>query len=202
MSSSIVVTDFDGVIGDSLPLALEITRNIVDLFDKTAKINSFADYYRLLGKRSELVNITETESNALRELYRIMYRHRANEIALFPKVLEVYSCLTEKPLLVTSSYADAVRTALKEDQKCFQAVYGYESGHKKDILLQLKSKYDLIYVTDSSRDVAICKEIGVPVIATCWGYDPIENLKKKEPDYLITDLKELSALLVKCGYCK
>ena len=200
MNPKIIVSDFDGVIGDSLRVALIITKKIVNLFDMTAEVNSFNDFYRLLGKNSELANVTEIESNTLRELYRIMHRHYSNEIKPFTEVLEVYSNLSHKAMIVSSSYADVIITVVGDYQKNFERIYGYESGHKKDILQRLKSENEIMYVTDTFRDIVICKSINIPVIATTWGYDPIEKIKGESPDYIANNVVELNELLSELNY--
>lgn len=200
MNSKIVVSDFDGVIGDSLQVALFITRRIVDLFDKTEEVNSFNDFYRLLGKKSELNKVTEVESDTLRDLYRIMHRHYSSEIKPFSEVLKVYSKLSRKPLIVSSAYSDVIKTVLGDYQNLFESIYGYDSGYKKDTLQRLKSEYEIIYVTDTFRDIVICKNFNIPVIATTWGYDPIEKIIAKEPDYLVNNCEELNGLLFELGY--
>lgn len=200
MNPKIIVSDFDGVIGDSLQVALIITRKIVDLFDKTEEVNSFNDFYRLLGNKSELKKVTEIESDTLRELYRIMHRHYSSEIKLFIEVLEMYLNLSQKPLIVSSSYSDTIKTVLGGYQKNFGGIYGYESGHKRDILKRIKNERQFVYVTDTYRDVVICKSIGIPVIATTWGYDPIDKIRAENPDYLVKNFMELNELLIELNY--
>ena len=195
MTEKIIVSDFDGVLGNSLELALRVTRNIVDLFDKKEEVNTFYDYYRLLGKKTTLAGITQTESATLRELYRIMMRHNSASITLFDEVIEIYNKLRQQPIIVSSSYADLVKIVLNDRQAIFQNIYGYESGHKRDILSSLFSKTNFVYITDTFRDVQICKGIGIPVIATCWGYDSKEKIIKETPDFLANNFIELSQIL-------
>lgn len=197
MNHKIIITDFDGVVSDSLEIALIITQKIVSLFDSSERVDTFFDYYRLLGKKSGLNNVTEEESNTLRELYRIMYRHKLTEIKLFEEVLKIYSDLNHKPLIVSSSYSDVIKAVLGDSQIYFNGIYGYELGHKRDILKRLKTEFECTYVTDTFRDIMICKNLSIPVIATTWGYDSIDKLKEFKPDYIATNYKELDELLQK-----
>jgi phosphoglycolate phosphatase-like HAD superfamily hydrolase len=200
MKPKIIVSDFDGVIGDSIDIALLINQKIVSLFDSEERVETFSDYYRLLGKKSELKNITEIESNSLRELYRIMYRHNLNEIKLFDEVLKIYSDLDQKPIIVSSSYSDVIKTVLGDSQKYFDGVYGYELGRKREILQRFKLNFEFIYVIDTFRDITICKDLNIPVIATTWGYDPIDKLKDNNPDYIVTNYSELTELFEKLNF--
>jgi phosphoglycolate phosphatase-like HAD superfamily hydrolase len=191
----ILVSDFDGVIGDSLSLALKSTRVVVDLFDKTEKINSFQDYYRLLGKNSSLKNINRDEAATLRELYRILIRHNSSEIGLFQKVINIYKRLKVRPYIVSSSYSDIIHSVLKDESSLFASILGLEKGHKRDILNGLKADINIIYVTDTFRDVRICNELQIPVIATIWGYDSLEKIVPDKPTYIAKNDGELLQLL-------
>ncbi|MDR3596506.1 HAD hydrolase-like protein [Clostridium sp.] len=200
MNQNIIISDFDGVIGNSLKVALIITKKIATLFDSYEKVNSFSDFYRLLGKNSELNNVTETESNTLRELYRILLRHSSSEIGLFIEVLDIYSKLYKKPLIVSSTYTDTIKSILGKSQILFDRIYGYNNGHKEDILQNIQMTHEITYITDTVRDIIICKGIGIPVIATCWGYDSIEKIREEKPDYLAKNYNELKDILIKHNY--
>jgi phosphoglycolate phosphatase-like HAD superfamily hydrolase len=131
-----------------------------------------------------------------------MHRHNSKEIKLFVEVLELYSNLSQKPLIVSSSYADVIKKVLGDYEDNFECIYGYESGHKLDILRNLTEKYQFIYVTDTYRDIIICKSLGIPVIATCWGYDSLERMEVEKPDYIVKNYNELNSILTKLNFLK
>lgn len=83
MKQRVLVTDFDGVLGDSLQIALALTRSIVQLFGDGREVSSFADYYKYFGRQSEDKIVTTEESQTLRELHRILIRYHFSEISLF-----------------------------------------------------------------------------------------------------------------------
>ncbi|HEX5554272.1 MAG TPA: HAD hydrolase-like protein [Chitinophagaceae bacterium] len=195
MNPKIVVSDFDGVLGNSLPTAINIVREIVRLFDKSESVNSFEDYRRLLGKQTTLRGVSPEQTETLRELHRIVMEHRGHEIKLFSGVLRVYSQLKHKPFISSSSYSGTIKKALGEYTDAFEAVHGFDSGKKEDVLAKLKSDMDFIYITDSKVDIKRCRQVGVPVIATGWGYDAVETLQNAEPDFFAADCMELKTIL-------
>lgn len=202
MKKQIIISDFDGVIGDSLGVALSLTQNIVDLFPTNEEVKSFADYYRLFGRQSESKIVTTEESQTVRELHRILVRYHSDKINLFAGVTETYSKLSSKPIIVSSTYADVIKNVLENFANKFEFIYGYESGHKKEIFKKLVEEYEFTYVTDTLRDIEICKAFGIPVIATCWGYDSKEKLESGKPDYIANDFSELENILTKLNFIK
>lgn len=122
-------------------------------------------------------------------------KHNSASITLFNEVIEKYNKLRQQPIIASSAYADLVKIVLNDKQSIFQNIYGYESGHKKDILSSLFSNRNYVYITDNFRDVQICKEIRIPVIATCLGYESKEKIIKETPDYLANNFIELSQIL-------
>ena len=195
MKVQIVVSDFDGVVGNSLPTAINVVREIVGLFDKSETVNSFEDYRRLLGKNTVLKGITPGQTETLRELHRIVMQHKGKEIELFTEVLQVYSQLKQKPLISSSSYSSTIRKALGKYADGFESVYGFDSGKKENMLAQLKTEMDFIYITDSKVDIKRCREVGVPVVATGWGYDQVATLKDANPDFFASNCNELKIIL-------
>ena len=163
---NLIISDFDGVVSDSLEIALSLTQNIVELFNGNEEVKTFADYYKLFGRQSEHKTVTTEESKTIRELHRILIRCNSDKINLFKSVAETYSKLRTKLLIVSSSYLDVIRKVLGKYENDFKFIYGYESGHKKIIFEKLVEQYDFTYVTDTLRDIEICNEFKVPVIAT------------------------------------
>lgn len=195
MKAQIVVSDFDGVVGNSLPTAINVVREIVGLFDKSEPVNSFEDYRRLLGKNTVLKGVTPEQTETLRELHRIVMQHKGSDIKLFSGVLRVYSQLKRKPFISSSSYSCTIRKALGKHADAFEAVHGFDSGKKENVLAQLKNDMDFIYITDSKIDIKRCREVGVPVIAVAWGYDSAETLQNAKPDFFATNCKQLKTIL-------
>ena len=80
-----------------------------------------------------------------------------------------------------------------------QLVEYHEAGNKPRILEGLRSDHEIVYITDTSRDVAICKALGIPAIGATWGYEPMSVLSRAEPEFLVKSPDELIALLAELG---
>lgn len=202
MKTQIVVSDFDGVVGNSLPIAINVVREIVRLFDKSETVNTFEDYRRLLGKNTELKGIASNQTETLRDMHRIIMQHKGSEIKLFASILDVYSQLKRKPFISSSSYSGTIKKALGKHVDVFETIHGFDSGNKENVLKQLKNKMDFIYITDSKIDIRRCREVGVPVIAVSWGYDSIETLNEAKPDFIVANCKDLKMILQKLNLIK
>ncbi|WP_128894056.1 HAD hydrolase-like protein [Longirhabdus pacifica] len=57
------------------------------------------------------------------------------------------------------------------------------------------SKQQVLYVGDEYRDIAACKKAEIPIIAVTWGFDAKTLLEEGEPNYLVDDPTELSAVI-------
>jgi phosphoglycolate phosphatase len=53
------------------------------------------------------------------------------------------------------------------------------------------SKEEVIYVGDEVRDVEASQKAEIKVMAVTWGFNSELRLKKSNPDYIISDIKEI-----------
>lgn len=186
-----IVSDFDGVVGNSLPTALQVVRDLVGLFAADEEVNGFQDYRRLIGKNSSIPGVTSAQAEVLREMHRILMLHRAGRIGLFQDVLDVYARLRQKPDISSSSLTATIRAVLGDRTSYFSEIYGFDYAKKEEVLAELWRKGEFIYVTDSTIDIKRCHTIGIPMIAVSWGYDSVELLQSAEPDFFASDCSEL-----------
>ncbi|WP_111682844.1 HAD family hydrolase [Winogradskyella tangerina] len=190
MNPEVVITDFDGVVGNSLRTAIEVAKGIVNLFDENEVVEQFDDYRRLIGKHGTLPH-----REKLREMHRLLMEHHGASIKPFTDVLQMYSALKRKPYVLSSSYIGTIEKVLSDNVSIFEAIYGFEEGPKEVLLNRLKQDLRFIYITDTIVDIARCKSIDVPVIAVTWGYDGKELLQNAKPDFLIDTPMELKNVL-------
>lgn len=194
MKKVLVVSDFDGVIGDSLDLCVKNAGRIAHLFDGGAQVSHFEGYRKYLGQKSQLPSIASEDAATLRKVHRLLMRRYASDIPLFGEVIRVYKRLVEKPLICSSSYEGTITAALGAEQQVFGNIYGCDQRPKEANLDMLQKQRDFIYVTDTKTDVERCRAIGVPVVATTWGYDSVDVLHASKPDYLVHTPMELQQL--------
>jgi phosphoglycolate phosphatase-like HAD superfamily hydrolase len=194
MNNRLIISDFDGVIGDSLNLCLRITGQIASLFENGIDILTFDGYRHYLGKASALPSLTEDNTSALREVHRLLMRRYAEDIPVFDGVINVYKKLIQRPLISSSSYEGTIVASLGNRRTTFGKIYGCDLCSKEETLAALKEQVPFIYVTDTKTDVERCHILDIPVIATVWGYDTRATLESSKPDYLVSNTDELAHL--------
>lgn len=193
-----LISDADGVIVDSRSHAYENARKIVSLFSEIRTLESPADFDQHFSREAQVRLVGHDESETLRAMHRLLMRHSAAIHATFLKVIEVYERFNIPKIVVTSAYATGIAAALGEAANIFDEIKGREHGDKMSILQSVYSGSE-IYVTDSVRDIAKCKTIGMPVIAVAWGYSPEDRLKAAGPEYFAANADELLDVLESLG---
>jgi phosphoglycolate phosphatase-like HAD superfamily hydrolase len=94
---------------------------------------------------------------------------------------------------VTSGLAAVAQKVLGEQAQLFVSIYGHENGAKNSLMRALSD--NAIFITDTTVDVARCREYGLTVIAVGWGYDSLDALRQAGPDFLVESQAQLEALL-------
>jgi len=191
-----LISDADGVLINSHEIACVNAHKIVSLFNEGKPFEHLFEIKKHFNRKAQIEIVGEKESDILRALHRLLMRHSSNQIHCFDEVVEIYKKLKPKKTIVTSAFASGIREILGENAKDFPNILGRESGRKSEILKGLVTGNE-IYVTDSVRDIYICKEIGMPVIATGWGYDEAEHLNAQTPDFFVNNPNELNSLFYK-----
>jgi phosphoglycolate phosphatase-like HAD superfamily hydrolase len=123
-------------------------------------------------------------------------KNNAQKIKCFDNVLEIISKIKVKKIIVTSAYSGGIKKILKDRISIFDEIHGREED-KKSIILKSICKGDEIYLTDSCRDIKICKDINISVIGVGWGYETSDEIIKSSPDYFVNSHIELKKLLKK-----
>ena len=183
--------DADGVLVDSQALAHSIATDIMRSVGVDTDIKSQEDYRRAFGVGSQgTAAFSADECRVLREIHRLALRTRATELTRISDGIEVLSRVAAYSSIVTSAYADGIFTALRQSNLRVP-VMGCECGSKVEILNREKRKATFVYITDTTTDIARCREVGAPVIAVTWGYDNLDHLEVAQPDYICSGVQDL-----------
>ncbi len=193
-----LISDADGVIIDSRSHAYRNAHKIVSLFSHVESLESQADFERHFSREAQEKLVGESESETLRAMHRLLMRHTAPEHGIFENVLALYEQFSIPKIVVTSAYASGIAAVLGARQHLFVDILGRERGDKLSILESLYRGSE-VYVTDSVRDIAKCKRIGIPVIAVGWGYGDEERLRASRPEFFVSNEVELSSALMAIG---
>ena len=192
--------DADGVLLDSEKVAVETARDIL-LLVAPQVVGTLGDRFATcFSRRIQVEAVGEEAAPILRGMHRLIMRARAAKVRAFSEVLPIVTTTVVPQLVVTSAYEDTVRRGLGEHESAIVDVRGRSCGNKASILRSCGEVADWVYVTDSPRDIATCRECGVGVVvAVTWGYYDSEALTAAEPDRLVSSATDLRRVLVELG---
>jgi len=134
--------------------------------------------------------------------YRSTYLARGHhETRLYPGVVEGLSQLGGRKSTATTKGTPTTRAVLEQFGLLgfFDAVQGTDGFPCKpapDVILTALAALgarpeDCLMVGDSPADIAAARAAGVKVCATTYGYGNPQELRQANPDYWVTDLREL-----------
>lgn len=201
----LIISDFDGVLADSMGLVLEFynkinkkyglkkaesQKDISDLFHK----NVFTGLAEAGLDKSKSANFLEDMKNLTLEF--------KDHLKPFPNVVQVLRKLKEKGnmlAIISSNHSDVIKSFAKKNDisEIFEYIYGAEnltSKVEKINALSDKvhiSKENTYYVGDTVGDIYEGKKANVLTVAACWGFHTKEELKSANPDYLLESVEEL-----------
>ena len=189
----LVVFDVDGVIADTLPMALkkgkdvakgkgvEVPKNLKEFFvNRSAK--EVMEYFKI----SKFTGIR------IIKLIRDDLTNNVNKIKIFPGMENtVKKTGGEYNVAVLSTASKKFLKKFLENNNIniFHEVVGEVSVFGKEgKLKKLMRKFhlkpnELIYVGDEVRDLEPCNKLGIKTIAVTWGYDSEQLLNKHNPTY-------------------
>jgi len=178
-------------------------RETIEQFKQTFKL-PINEYHKAMGVPADLIPRLEKE-------YRQAYAKHSHHITIFPEVKDALEKLGQER--ITLAIASNIPSHfLREHLQRFQ-IDGYfdvvtgqddctqQKPSPKPILITLEklgSKPDQsAYVGDMEEDIIAGKRAHVHTFAVCRddSYHPSWKLRRQNPDFFISDLKELLAIL-------
>lgn len=206
-----VLFDFDGVIADSLGLAIEAFNTIRDQhFLQLPRVTCQADMtvvYAGSLRASLFKWLSPDDSRRFFDLHSARMAEQAESLPIFPGIARSMSALGDKRAsIVTSAYSQAVQRVLLRDtdfdENCLFEIAGRELHQPKTTKIQaildrlgIRAE-EAVYVGDLESDILYCRDVPMDIIAVGYGYHPSSYLKTKNPAYVAETVDELDALLV------
>ncbi|MFA7543637.1 MAG: HAD-IA family hydrolase [Candidatus Cloacimonadaceae bacterium] len=192
-----LVFDFDGTLADSFGLGFEI-------------INRLAPQLGLREFRDEDIEVARSMSipkalQALKiPLFKVSraiplviseFRHHVGEMQSFEGVREMLSELQKMGIqmaLLSSNSEENLQHFIEQHHLYYFEWIEGTAGilNKQRSIRKMLKKHDLapenvIYVGDEIRDIIASHKCGLKIIAVSWGYNTLELLASKDPDYLV-----------------
>ena len=210
-----VVLDMDGTITNFNIDYLEARRVALDLLAdmnlRTPDMNEQFSIYLIL-KRLKVTLDADTYTSLRKRLYRLLEgveTKAAQDVTIYPGVLETLDCLQKRPLklgLVTNNGRVGTNLTLSRLglSSFFTAVVTRDdceemkpdAGPVREVLRELSVEVEnTILVGDGVMDIEAARAMGVSSVAVATGPFSGERLIKAGPDYLLGSVNDIPKLV-------
>lgn len=197
--------DFDGVILDLLPIAIETYNHLFKKhgidhqFDRESFTNLFlGNFHDGLSKIIPQKNLRETILKKRAE----EYIRRQKEFQIFEGISKVLSQLSSAGNIVVISSNDTafIKGVIQyHSLAAIAEVIGGDIEKSKVIKIkQQKEKYpeaDIYYIGDTTGDIQEGKKAGVKTVGVTWGFHGKEQIQSAQPDFIAKKPENLISLL-------
>ncbi len=210
-----VIFDLDGTLVDSLndiASAINEALNNIGLAQvDVARVRTWiGNGLPMLCRRAATFHGAEDRSDQLlREAARAYDTHCVRTTGLYPNMLKTLDLLAdaETPMAVLSNKPDAFVDRIichLSLQKYFVAWRGYRTEIDKKpaphVAFQLAEQMrmapeDVAFVGDSVVDIETARNANMRPIAVSWGFEDLEKISEKNPDWVIDDALALLKIL-------
>lgn len=201
-----IIFDFDGTLANSLNVSIEIINEM-----NVTRHLTIDDYYKLrnLPARQVLkeLNVPLWRVPAIATEGKRLLKERADQLTLFDGIQEVVRKLSKNHSLyvVSSNSPQIVSNILKRQglDNVFHEVVGNVSLFGKALVLKrlIKklniSNQKIYYVGDETRDIDAAKKAKLRMIAVSWGYNGVQALQNKNPDYIVDTPDQIMEIITK-----
>ncbi len=201
-----VIFDFDGTIGDSFKIILEIGHELTHhkLLRNPEEIERLKNEKIL--KIADELGIKKYQWPILLFRGRKMMTKRLGEVKPFDGIKDVLHKLKKngfRLFIISSNSNDNIEKFLKRYKlnDIFEDVHGGVGIFgKARALKKLIKKFDIdkettVYVGDEPRDITSSREAGIPCISVSWGFNTEDLLLKSNPMVVVRSSDELLKVL-------
>lgn len=185
-----IVFDFDGTIGLTLDLSVEILNRLVDELGYRQINNNDIKVFRTQGWRKALkgVNFPLWKVPKVGIKVQTELHKQIEEVKIAEGLKDVLKKMAKKDLvlgILTSNTKENVEKFCKKNGlDMFKYVYsekslfGKEKGIKKLLKERKLKKDEIIYIGDEVRDWEACQKVGVKMIGVSWGFNDKKLLRQ------------------------
>jgi len=207
MEKKLVILDFDGTLADTMPHMLKMMDQLADHF-KLKRFNP-----EDLPKMRQLPAPTIMKMHDIpmwklplmaRKSHELLNQN-IEDVQMFPGIEQVVKELAEKGIkiaLVTSNTMDNVLKVLGDEItqlvsyfECRVGLFGKASKLRKVIRKAGVRLEEAISVGDEIRDIEAAQRLGLNCAAVTWGYADADALRSYNPDYVLTEPRQLMEIL-------
>ncbi len=204
-----VIFDFDGTLADTFAVLIEITNELAPEFGYRPVDEQQIAQLQGLSSREivKMAGIRRWQIPFLLFRFKKDFRRKTNRVQLFPNIAHLLRTLKYagyKIGIISSNSVENIETVLEGYQisHLFSFIYSCSIfGKSRAINSALRAHYvstdEAIYVGDEVRDINAARRSKIPVIAVTWGFNDLEILTQRQPDYLVNKPQDIIQLLVK-----
>lgn len=202
-----VIFDFDGTIGDTEDLALQIAIKLSEKYNFRKLTKSEIPMIKHMTVREGMTYMGISRFRLpfiVKEAHGILRQEVSSAGLCKPELEELFDTLSNSSIMmgiITSNSKDNVEAFFEMhniqmfDFLRSSSVFG-KAKHLKKALHQFNfQKSDVLYVGDEARDIVAAKKTGIDVAAVTWGFNSKDRLQAEKPNYLIEEVSELRRIL-------
>ncbi|MBO9130926.1 HAD-IA family hydrolase [Bacillus sp. 165] len=198
-----ILFDFDGTLADSKEVFISIWNQLSEKYKyKKIKYEEIEEMQKLsIKERCKHYNFSLLKIPIMAPEFYKRYQVSIKDVILFDGIKELLDGLNRrgyKMAIISSNSANNIQKFLENNQinhveeiLCSSKIFGKDKIIKKFLHTRKLDKSEVIYIGDEVRDIEACEKSGVPIIWAGWGYDAIELVQKKNPDYMAHSPQEV-----------
>ena len=200
-----IIFDWSGVIRDSAESQLDVVNKILKKFgSREISMDEFRENWvqpYMLFYNKYLPSLTlEEEKAAYKELVS-----EYSETEPFVGIVDLIKEFKKKGIRMVILSSDFPETLLREIddyglKNIFDEVITDSHDKAEEIVDLMKNNSFLpnetIFLGDTNHEIEVGKKVGIMTGAVTWGFNTEKNLKAKNPDFIIHDLKELKTVIL------
>ncbi|MEO6053987.1 MAG: HAD-IA family hydrolase [Chthoniobacterales bacterium] len=203
----VIIFDFDGTLGDTFQVGIEILNQLADEFKFRRLQPEEIEKARNMTTR-QLISFLKVPTTKIARVSKRgieVLQSRIDSIQPLPDVVPMIRELKSRGFIlgiITSNAEKNVSYFLKRfDLECFDFVRCSSRlfGKAREIRSVIKAnkylKNEILFVGDETRDIEASKKAGIQIAAVKWGYNSVAALEAMKPEYMLSHPQELIALL-------
>lgn len=206
-----LIFDFDGTIGDTFQVGLEILNQLSSEFGfrqlkaeelpraREMRVGQFLTFVGI--RKSKIPQISRRGSAELRRRIHEIQPHRG-----IPALLAELHQHGYRLGIVTSNTEDNVHTFLRNHGlemfdfiRCSSRLTGKARVIRSALRREGLTRSEVLYIGDEVRDIEACRKVGIRIAVVTWGYSSTKALAAQNPDALLDTPEQLPALLQTWG---
>ncbi len=205
MKYRLVMFDFDGTLGDTLPWFMTVMDQVADKYE----VKRLADHeIHTLRSYSahQAIKYLGVPAWKLPFIARHVHGLLANDItkvSLFPGVDTLLQHLAANghilAVVSSNSYGNVTQilgpanTALMQHFECGVSLFGKQAKLKKILGKSGVAATEAIYIGDETRDLEAARRAHIPFGAVAWGYATLESMQAHAPAEIFASIDDIPA---------